>query len=190
MEDILHIIEACVKKDEGAQRRLYKQFYGFALKAVFRYIYKYETAVDVVNDGFIKLFRTLERFEVKDVDNAEKIFMGYLKRIVINTAIDELRKNKMTPEIGGIPEYVWDKETNDASAEDKIRYKDLISMIKKLAPQYRSVFNLFVIDGYKHDEIAEILGIPSGTSKSTLSRARKILQEQLKKNEAQQQCII
>ncbi len=190
LEDLLHTIEACVHKKEAAQKKLYELYYGFALKAVFRYIYRYDMAVDVVNDGFIKFFKTAERFEVRDVANAEKVFMGYLKRIMINTAIDQLRKNKMTPEIGGIPEYVWDIDNNEASAEEMMRYKDLICCIKKLTPQYRSVFNLFVIDGYKHEEIAEILGIPVGTSKSTLSRARKILQEQIKKNEAQQQCII
>lgn len=114
--------------------------------------------------------------------------MGFLKRIMINTAIDELRKNKMTPEIGGIPDYVWDMDDESSTAEQKVLYKDLMVMIKDLTPQYRSVFNLYVIDGYNHMEIADILQISVGTSKSSLHRARQILQTRIKKSEDEIEC--
>lgn len=162
---------------------LYEKYYGYALKIVFRYIYRYESATDVTNDGFVKFFRHMDRFKPGPVEDSEKILMAYLKRIMINTAIDELRKNKMSPEIGGIPEYVWDMAGNDEDAEQKILYKELIIMIKELAPKYRSVFNLYVVDGYNHLEIADILGIPVGTSKSCLARARVMLQNVIKKTE-------
>jgi hypothetical protein len=89
--------------------------------------------------------------------------MGYIKRIMMNCAIDELRKNKMTPEIGGIPEYVWNMSSKEQDADQQVLYKELIIMIKNLQPQYRAVFNMYVVDGYNHFEIADILGIAVGT---------------------------
>ena len=83
--------------------------------------------------------------------------MGWLKRIMINTAIDELRKNKMLPEIGGILDYVWEITDNNQDADQLLLYKDLIILIKELPPAYHTVFNLYVIDGYNHYEIADLL---------------------------------
>jgi RNA polymerase sigma-70 factor (ECF subfamily) len=109
--------------------------------------------------------------------------MAWMKRIVINTSIDELRKNHMTPEIGGIPEYVWEEPDNSQKADHLLLYKELISYVKNLPPMYRVVFNMFVIDGCTHFEIADALGISVGTSKSNLSRARGILQKIIKEKE-------
>ncbi len=102
---------------------------------------------------------------------------------MINTAIDALRRGNMSPEIGGIPEYVWGFTTKDQDADQQILFKQVISMIKELPPHYRIVFNMYEIDGYNHLEIAEILGIPVGTSKSNLSRAKSLLQAKIKKSE-------
>ena len=109
---------------------------------------------------------------------------------MIHTAIDELRRNKMTPEIGGIPEHVFDVADKNENAEQMMIYKELIILIKQLPPQLRTVFNLFVTDGFNHLEISEVLHIPVGTSKSNLSRARKILQEKITKNEDAILCSI
>lgn len=188
LDSITRILDGCLRKEHKYQKVLYDQYYGFALKTVFRYIYRYDKATDVVNDGFIKFFKNIERFNAGPKEDSEKIFMGFLKRIMINTAIDELRKNKMSPEIGGIPDYVWDMDDASRTAEQKILYKDLIKMIKELTPQYRSVFNLYVIDGYNHMEIADILQISVGTSKSSLHRARQILQTRIKKSEDEIEC--
>lgn len=162
---------------------VYEQYRGFALKTVFRYIYRYEKAIDVVNDGFVKAFTHFERFKLEDETHNEKILMGWLKRIMINTAIDELRKNKMLPEIGGILDYVWEITDNNQDADQLLLYKDLIILIKELPPAYHTVFNLYVIDGYNHYEIADLLKISVGTSKSGLSRARTLLQKSIKKIE-------
>lgn len=183
MESITTILRGCLNREHKYQKKLYENYYGFALKTVFRYIYRYDKAVDVVNDGFIKFFKKIEQFKAGNEADTEKMLMGYLKRIMINTAIDELRRGKMTPEIGGIPEHVWDIPDNAENAEQMILYKELIVLVKELAPQYRSVFNLYVIDGYNHLEIADMLNIPVGTSKSCLSRARVLLQKNIKKNE-------
>ncbi|MES1223006.1 MAG: sigma-70 family RNA polymerase sigma factor, partial [Bacteroidota bacterium] len=145
MDKLTTVIKGCVAKEQKCQKLLYEHFYGFALKIVFRYIYRYEKAVDVTNDGFVKLFRSFEKFvPCSDADN-EKMLMGYLKRIMINTAIDELRKGKMVPEIGGMPEHIWDATVKEHDADQMLLYKDLIIMIKELQPQYRAVFNMYVI---------------------------------------------
>ncbi|OIR00648.1 ECF RNA polymerase sigma factor SigE [mine drainage metagenome] len=107
--------------------------------------------------------------------------MGWMKKIMINTAIDYLRKNNFLPEIGAIEESIW-IEDKSQSADQSILYKELISSVKKLPPAYRAVFNLYIIDGFTHQEIANQLGISVGTSKSNLSKAREILQKVVKKS--------
>jgi RNA polymerase sigma-70 factor (ECF subfamily) len=188
LENILIIIEGCIAKEHKYQKILYEGYYGYALKIVFRYIYRYEQAVDVVNDGFVKLFAHFPQFEMGKEEENEKKLMGLMKRIMINTSIDVLRKGNMLPETGGIPEYVWDHTNKGDEADQLLLYKELIILIKELPPSYRMVFNLFVVDGYTHSEIAELLKIPASTSKSNLARARGVLQKSLKKIEDAQLC--
>lgn len=183
MKKLQSIIVGCEKGDAKSQKILYEQFYGYALKTVFRYIYRYEKAVDVVNDGFVKLFRNFHKFKCEEPENIEQILMGWIRRIMINTAIDELRKNNLSPEIGGIPEYVWEQSNKSHNADQLMLYKDLMLILKKLPPVYRIVFNMFVIDGCPHHEIADALGISVGTSKSNLSKARAFLQKFIKEQE-------
>lgn len=149
------------------------------MKTVFRYIYRYEDAVDVVTDGFVKAFRHFDKFRCVEDAHLEKILMGWLKRILINTAIDALRKKSMLPEIGGIPDDVWEIRDR-AEADQLVLYKEIIRMVKELPPSYRVAFNMYVVDGYSHVEIAELLGISVGASKSALSRARSILQRKIR----------
>ena len=181
--DIIQIIEGCKKQDARSQKMLYERFYGYALKIAFRYVYRYDVAVNVTNDGFVKVFRHIERFCYEEEAYPERLLMAWMKRIVINTSIDELRRNNMTPEIGGIPEHVWEEPDNSQKADQLLLYKELISYVKSLPPMYRIVFNMFVIDGCTHFEIADFLGISVGTSKSNLSRARGILQKIIKERE-------
>lgn len=183
MKSISKILTGCINKEPGWQRLLYENYYGYALKLAFRYVYRYEAAVDVVNDSFVKVINGFHLFRIEDADAAEQLFMGWLKRIVVNTAIDFLRKKQMAPEIGGIPDGVWDIADASQDIEKILLYKDLIVLIKKLQPEYRVVFNMYVLDGYSHLEISEILNIPIGTSKSRLSRARDLLQERVKELE-------
>jgi RNA polymerase sigma-70 factor (ECF subfamily) len=190
LESLNRILTGCFNREHKYQKILYEKYYGFALKAVFSYIYRYDAAVDAVNDGFFKFFTKIDQFKPGTDDDLEKMLMAYIKRIMINTAIDELRRGKMTPEIGGIPDHVWDLPDNSENAEQLILYKELIVLIKELAPQYRSVFNLYVIVGYNHLEIADLLKIPVGTSKSCLFRARILLQNNIKKTEDKVLCRI
>lgn len=188
MEDITCILQGCMHEDRSSQKALYERYYGFAFKTVFLYIYRYDKAVDLVNDGFIKFFKSIDRFKPGPDSDNEKILMAWLKKIMINTAIDELRRGKMSPEIGGIPEHIWDIKDEQENAEQKLSYKELILMIKTLSPQNRSVFLLYAIHGYNHVEIAKMLDMQPGTSKSCLSRARVLLQEGIKKREHAEVC--
>src|SRR2546421_6293257 len=130
------------------QKRLYEHYFGYCLKTVFRYIYRYDQAIDVVNDGFIKIFRNISKFNyLQAPENIEMIFMGWIRRIMINTSIDHLRKNNFLPEIGGFPDIAWQQEDKSQSSDQSLLYKDIIKEIKKLPPSYRTVFNMYVIDG-------------------------------------------
>lgn len=184
MDNLRDIIEACAKNNSACQKQLYERYYGYALKIVFRYIYRYDKAVDVANDGFVKMFRSIHRFILDDVDHLEQRFMGWVRKIMINVAIDELRRNSMITEIGGIPDHVWDIADKSLSPDQALLYKELVSLVKQLPPAYRTVFNMIVIDGLNHNEVAELLGISVGTSKSNLSRARALLQKHIKDMEA------
>ncbi|MEP6584787.1 MAG: sigma-70 family RNA polymerase sigma factor [Ginsengibacter sp.] len=190
MERTLTIINGCREKQHKYQKILYENYRAFALKTVFRYIYNYEEAIEVTNDGFVKFFLSIDKFRCENEGDIEKLLTGWIKRIMVNTSIDLLRKKMLLPEIGGIPEYVWDVTDKNTSADQMTIYKDLIKLVKKLPPSYRIVFNMHVIDGYTHIEIAEILKIPIGTSKSSLLRARALMQKYLNQKEELTECSI
>jgi len=173
-------ITNCIRQDSREQKALYEHFYGYCLKVVFRYVYQYDQATDVVNDGFVKLFRNLERFECPAGANIEALFMGWVKTIMVNTAIDFLRRNQFAPEIAELPEDVWREHGGGTTSDQALLYKELIREVRRLPPAYRAVFNMYVIDGFSHQEIADRLGIAVGTSKSNLAKARMSLQKNLK----------
>ena len=183
LEALQHIISGCVQGSQRDQKWVYEKYYGYCLKTVFRYIYRYDKAVDVVNDGFVKIFRNFARFEYRDPDHLEMILMGWMRMIMINTAIDHLRKNNFLPEIGDLADHIWQQEDRSQSSDSVLLYKELVKEIKKLPPSYRTVFNMYVIDGFTHQEIANRLGISVGTSKSNLSKARVLLQKIIKNND-------
>ena len=170
---------------------VYESYKGFAIKIAFRYIYRYDESIDVVNDAFVKLFKNISFvvFTKLEVDN-EKILLGWFKKVIVNTSIDALRKNGLIREIGGIPESNWDIKDTSVNAEQLLLYKDLITLIKELPPMYRIVFNLYVIEGYTHIEISNLTNISISTSKSNLSRAKALLVSKLKKLEEVKECSI
>ena len=184
-----HIIKGCLNKNGRDQKQLYEHYYGYCLKIVFRYISRYDRAVDVVNDGFVKIFNKLDTFRIPEDRKTEMVFMGWIKTIMIHTAIDKLRRDSFLPEIGMTDEGIWVEDHNGKS-DQAILYKELMLSVKNLPPAYRTVFNLYVIDGYTHNEIASMLHIAEGTSKSNLSKARAILQQTIKKSEQTRLCRI
>lgn len=191
MENISRIIQGGIAKDHKYQKMVYDSYRGLAMKIVFRYIYAYEKAAIVVNDGFVKLFLNFERFVPADSEEENrKLLTGYITKIMVNTSIDALRKTSMSPEIGGFPENIWDLTRAGDDADQGLLYKEIVCVIRGLPPRYRIVFNMYEIDGFSHPEIAELLQIPVGTSKSNLSRAKTLIQEKIKKIEQARLCSI
>lgn len=188
MEKTITIIAGCRANNHKYQKILYEIHRAFALKIVFRYIYNYEEALEVTNDGFVKFFKNIEKFRCENEGDIDKVLGGWIKRIMVNTSIDLLRKKMLLPEIGGIPDYVWEIKDKGASADQAIIYKELINLVKKLPPSLRIVFNMYIIDGYTHIEIADALKIPIGTSKSNLMRAKALMQKYLKQKEELSAC--
>ena len=182
MDKLHEIIEHCKKNDHNSQKLLYEKFYGYALKIAYRYLFDYELASDIANDGFVKVFKNIDSFKCTKEAQVEHMLLGWIKRIIANTAIDELRKRKNKQNPQEIPDYVWESRTSGLASDMQVLYKELIGYIKMLPPSYRSVFNLYVIDGFSHREIANALGISVGTSKSSLLIARHLLQKFLQQD--------
>ena len=182
MQNIRDILEGCLSNDHRCQKLFYERYLHFVLKIAFRYVHSFENASNACNDAFVKIFKNLKHFEIRDTENFEIMLMGWMKRIVINTSIDYMSRESLTPQNVQIPEGVWKKANAAENGENKMLYKELIMLIRKLSPAYRVVFNLYVIEGYTHAEIAKMLGISAGTSKSNLAKAKAFLQKHLIKD--------
>lgn len=150
-----------------------------------RYTSKQDDAVEILNDGFLKIFREIHHYQPAYVDVVSS-FKGWMRKIMVYTAIDHFRKNQKHKVVTQLDNVVYQVESVGESAIEKLSYEEIIRGVQDLSPGYRTVFNLFVIDGLSHEEIANHLGISTGTSKSNLSKARKQLQKILfKQNEIQ-----
>ncbi len=190
MENLSIVITGCKNRNHKYQRILYERYRGYAFKIAFRYLYLYDDAAYAVNDGFVKLLNNIDKFESNDGVDEEKLFMGWLKKVMINTSIDQLRRERTNITICPIPETAWQLPDETCNTPDILLYNDLITIVKKLPAAYRVVFNLHVIDGYSHVEIAGMINIPVSTSRSNLLRARAILQNSIIKSEAKNTCRI
>ncbi|MEO8886938.1 MAG: sigma-70 family RNA polymerase sigma factor [Mucilaginibacter sp.] len=170
-EDLHQLIQGCIKQDRKCQKMLYKAFYGFSMAICLRYASDRDEAAGVLNQGFFKVFTKIETFD------ADRPFKAWLGRIMTNVSIDHYRANlKMA--------YSDDLETaehlDDGTYTDSnLNYNDLLTMVQKLPQAYRTVFNLFAIDGYSHEEISDMLNINIGTSKSNLFKARQKLKQMI-----------
>lgn len=175
---VLALIEGCKKKNRESQKMLYEHFYSFSMRICLRYSLHEDEAIEILNDGFMKVFNKLDKYDRK------LSFQGWLRRIMVNTAIDYYRRNKKYIKNKSIDELNGE-ESNISDFDDsiisKMSYTEIIGLVQRLSPSYRTVFNLYVIDGYNHKEIAEKLKITEGASKSNLSKARERLRQLLKK---------
>nr|WP_225986632.1 sigma-70 family RNA polymerase sigma factor [Rufibacter sp. LB8] len=161
-------MNGCLKGKQTAQRALYEHYFSFAKSICLRYAASQEQAEEMVNDGFLKV---LEKLPLYDPTRA---FEAWFRTVVIRTSIDYYRRNQLqgtriTLEDAPEPEYEDNLLENMAAEE-------ILTLVQKLPPAYRAVFSLFVVDGYTHAEIAELLGINEGTSRSNLAKARTKLQ--------------
>lgn len=172
--DVNNLLRGCLKGEREAQKNLYRRFYGYAMSISLRYSKDAEEAKDVLNDGFLKVFTKLRLYD------PEKPFKGWIRRIMINTALDNYRHNLKHYHLMDIE--VAEPESHQYDVLQQINYEYLISLVQALSPAYRTVFNLYAIDGHTHEEVAEMLGISIGTSKSNLAKARAHLKAALIKS--------
>lgn len=182
MDSLILLIKGCIANDAKCQKIFYEKYLGFALKTTYRYLSSYETAAEVANDAFIKIFRTIGKFEYENALNVESLLLAWMRRIVVNTAIDHLRSVHAHKNIHFSNDKILEGNELVIQPQDQLWYKEIIELIRNLSPAYRAVFNMYIIDGYSHQEIAELLGISVGTSKSNLARAKALLQKYLVKD--------
>jgi RNA polymerase sigma-70 factor (ECF subfamily) len=141
-----------------------------------RYASKDEDVSEILNDGFLKIFKEIHQFKPAYADVVSS-FKGWLRKIMVYTAIDHYRKTFKYKKITELDTAIIHLPVNSETAIDKISYDEIIRFIQGLSPAYRAVLNLFVVDGFSHEEISRRLGISIGTSKSNLAKARKQLQK-------------
>lgn len=174
------LLAACQRQERVAQRRLYGQFHGFAMGICQRYARDRDQALEAANDGFLKVFRDIDRFDAaRHPTDVLGSFRGWLKRIMIHTAIDHYRANERHQHHQEIDDTTLSYADTGATPLDALSYDELLALVQRLPPAYRTVFNLAAIDGFGHEEIAAQLRISVGTSKSNLFKARAHLRAML-----------
>jgi RNA polymerase sigma factor (sigma-70 family) len=171
------LVLGCVRKEPQAQERLFKTFSGRMLGLCSRYTDSIEEAEDIMQDAFVKIFQKIDTFR------GNGSLEGWMKRIMVNTALDAFRKNKNFRHSIDIDTIEYTSETHQHVLES-IGAKDLMKLMKTMPKGFRTVFNLYAIEGYAHKEIAEMLEITESTSKSQYSRARVYLQKLLQTEKA------
>ncbi|MEA5258105.1 sigma-70 family RNA polymerase sigma factor [Arcicella aquatica] len=162
------LVKACQKGDPKAQRRVYEKYSPKMLGICFRYVHDEFEAEEIMIEGFVKVFDKINSFKL------EGSFEGWIRRIMVNESLMYLRSNKKAQFEVSYDQILYEPEPEQFRTD--LETKDLLKLIEKLPTGYKTVFNLYAIEGYSHAEIAEQLGITESTSKSQLSRARVILQ--------------
>lgn len=166
------LIKRCVKKDIRAQKQLYEKYAPLMMSVCIRYVGDRDLAQDILQDGFIKLFSKIHTY------SGSGSFIGWMRRIFVNTALEYLRRNdvfKFSTDI----DTAYYIESSEESALDKLSAEELMNCIAELPNGFRTVFNMYAIEGYSHAEIAKKLGIQEGTSRSQYARAKIILQQKI-----------
>jgi RNA polymerase sigma-70 factor, ECF subfamily len=175
-DELTYHVGACALNSRQSQKVIYSSFYGYAMAICDRYANRQEDAVEILNDGFLKVFKEIHHYQPAYADVISS-FKGWLRKIMVYTAIDHYRKNHKHQMVRELDSVVYQVASVNEDAINKLSYEEIIRAIQKLSPGYRSVLNLFIIEGLSHEEIAAQLDISTGTSKSNLSKARKQLQK-------------
>jgi RNA polymerase sigma-70 factor (ECF subfamily) len=171
LENLEQLINDCKAGRRTAQAKLYELYAPTLFGVCLRYSRDETEAEDTLHEGFITIFNKIGQYAFKGS------FEGWMKRIVVNISLEKCRTRFRMTTVEDISIYESSSINEDAYAE--LNANQLLGMIRSLSPRYQAVFNLYAVDGYTHKEIAEMLGIDEGTSKSNLSRARKILQDKI-----------
>lgn len=168
-------IEGCIKGDRAAQKKLYEALSPKMFALCIRYMGDCDAAEDILQDGFVTLFSKLKSF------SNEGSFEGWARRIFVNTALMSLRKNDAL-KLSDTLENARSLSSDVPSQIQNLGYKEIMQLVASLPTGYRTVFNMFAIEGFSHEEIAKALNISSAGSRSQLNRARAILQDKIRKN--------
>jgi RNA polymerase sigma-70 factor (ECF subfamily) len=189
-EKLRELVSGCVNNDRKCQQQVYKMFYGKMMGVCLRYASDSDQAKDILQDGFIKVFGNLPKYSF------EGSFEGWIRRIIVNTAIDYFRKSRsnnvlLMPDENDMERLQEEAEDDDfeLEAEEVIEYTmdDVIVAMQGLSPAYKAVFNLFVLENMSHQDIADSLGISIGTSKSNFAKAKKNIRKYLLQSRKQKQ---
>ncbi|MCB0736343.1 MAG: sigma-70 family RNA polymerase sigma factor [Bacteroidetes bacterium] len=170
-DDEIRIAEGCKRRDARIQKQVFEKYYGLMLTICMRYTQSKEDARDVLQEGFVKIFEKIDQYDFKHS------FSGWMKRIMVNTAIDRYRKDVKMPMQDD--EEILLNESIDPDAISQLSEEEILACIQRLPTGYRTVFSMYVIEGYNHKEIGEKLGIAEGTSKSQLAKAKALLQKKI-----------
>ncbi|MCC6583203.1 MAG: RNA polymerase sigma factor [Chitinophagales bacterium] len=169
------LIESCKSNNRDAQYKLYSLLSGKMFAVCLRYAKNREAAEDLLQEGFVKVFINIDKFR------GDGSFEGWVRRIIVNTAVEHYRKSTKMYPVVSVDDI--NKDIPWADTGDELELEDLMKMIDKLSHGYKTIFNLYVVEGYSHKEIGEMLEINEGTSKSQLARARYLLMDMVKKSE-------
>ncbi|MBK7306978.1 MAG: RNA polymerase sigma factor [Chitinophagaceae bacterium] len=167
------LIRGCLQDDASSQKEIFNRFAGRMLGVCNRYARNSADAEDILQDAFIKVFDKIYQFKF------EGSFEGWIRKIVVNTALKKYSLRRYEKEVSGYEVTDRDETVMEPSTYGHLTEKDLLVLINNLPDGYRLIFNLYVLEGYQHDEIAEMLGIQPGTSRSQLVKARNMLQKQI-----------
>jgi RNA polymerase sigma-70 factor (ECF subfamily) len=166
------LIKECIKKDIRAQKQLYEKYAPLMMSICLRYVRDRDIAQNLLQDGFIKLFDKIHTY------SGTGSFVGWMRKVFVNTSLEYLRHNDVFKYSTDV-DAAFDVETEEESPLDKISADELMKCIAELPSGFRTVFNMFAVEGYSHAEIAERLGIHEGTSRSQYARARTLLQQKI-----------
>lgn len=176
IENEQELVNGCRRRDRLAQKRLYETFGGKMFALCLRYVKNRADAEDVLQEAFIKIYENIDAFR------GDSPLQYWIKSIVVNTALKHIRKQKYLVELDDV--HTYDNQVADPGFTlAGFQMQQLMEMIHELPTGCQTVFNLYAIEGYQHNEIAELMGISEGTSKSQYSRARGLLQQKLNKEQ-------
>ncbi|MEN8121457.1 MAG: sigma-70 family RNA polymerase sigma factor [Bacteroidota bacterium] len=174
------LVQACKRKKQAAQKQLYERYYEIMFRTCFRYLGNSHDSEDIVVEGFLKIFEHIKKFEYRNSGSLK----NWMKTIMINESLMHLRKNKRI--LFSDDEYILEQKYH---IDETLEIQDIHKAIAQMPIGYRTVFNMYVVEGYSHKEIAESLNISEQTSKSQLSRAKKFLQKMIKDLNYERQAI-
>jgi RNA polymerase sigma factor (sigma-70 family) len=167
------LIRGCIREDATCQREVFNRYASRMLGVCHRYARTSADAEDILQDAFIKVFNKIHQFKF------EGSFEGWIRRIIVNTALKKYSLRRYEKEVVGYEVKDKDEGGMEPSAYAHLTQKEILELINNLPDGYRLIFNLYVVEGFQHEEIAEMLGIQPGTSRSQLVKARTMLQKQI-----------